>query len=157
MPSLADAGQATSTSHLLGALHRSSRQGGVCGGVKESQQSPTALQPLSTPTTITTAATPTIPHTPHRPSIFSHLRFNSLSCGVVSAVCSFPSLCYVCSTRPENILFSSHLVWCILMQSILSYNWNTGHKVNLSAYNPFVKSFVLLSIIQNLCIPRAAN
>jgi hypothetical protein len=32
VPSLADAGQATSTSHLLGALHRSNRQGGMRSG-----------------------------------------------------------------------------------------------------------------------------
>ena len=67
---------------------------GVCEGMRESQQAPATLQPHPTPTTTTTAATPTIPHTPHRSSIFSHLRFASLSCGMVTAVCSFLYHCY---------------------------------------------------------------
>lgn len=45
VPSLADAGQATSTSHLLGALHRSNRQGGVRGNERE----PTGPSNPSTP------------------------------------------------------------------------------------------------------------
>lgn len=87
------------------------QQGGICGGVKESQQAPATLQPLSTPTTCTTAATPTTPHTPHRSSIFSHLRFASLSCGVVIALRSFPSHCCVGPTRAEHmLLFASGLM-----------------------------------------------
>jgi hypothetical protein len=72
---------------------------GVCGGMRENQQAPATLQPLPTPTTITTAATPTIPHTPHRSSIFSHLRFASLSSGMVTAVCSF--LYYCCPSHKD--------------------------------------------------------